>query len=104
MAVTELDLLRSAPAEAAARGPRTSARGWPEPSPSCRPQALARNNEQFLALADSRFNEARTAAQGDLDQRQQAIARLLDPLSETLARYERGSRRWSSSARAPTRG
>ena len=31
-----------------------------------------------------------TAAQGDLTQRQQAIAQLLDPLSETLARYERG--------------
>ena len=53
-------------------------------------QALAKNNEQFLTLADTRFKEARTAAQGDLDQRQQAIARLLDPLSETLARYERG--------------
>jgi len=53
-------------------------------------QALAKNNEQFLVLADTKLSEARTAAQGDLDQRQQAIARLLDPLSETLARYERG--------------
>jgi len=53
-------------------------------------QALAKNNEQFLALADTKLSEARMAAQGDLDQRQQAIARLLDPLSETLARYERG--------------
>ena len=53
-------------------------------------QALAKNNEQFLALADTKLKEARTAAQGDLDQRQQAIAQLLDPLSETLARYERG--------------
>jgi DNA recombination protein RmuC len=53
-------------------------------------QALAKNNEQFLALADARFNEARAQAQGDLDQRQMAFARLLDPLSETLARYERG--------------
>jgi DNA recombination protein RmuC len=53
-------------------------------------QALAQNNEQFLALADARFSEARTQAQGDLEQKQMAFARLLDPLSETLARYERG--------------
>ena len=53
-------------------------------------QALAKNNEQFLTLADTRLNEAHTAVQGDLTQRQQAIARLLDPLSDTLARYERG--------------
>ena len=72
------------------RRPRRSAPGWRGRSPSCRPSALAKNNEQFLTLADTRFKEARTAAQGDLDQRQQAIARLLDPLSETLARYERG--------------
>ena len=32
----------------------------------------------------------RTAAQGDLAQRQQAIEEMLTPLSETLARYERG--------------
>ncbi len=53
-------------------------------------EALAKNNEQFLTLADTRLNEARTAAQGDLTQRQEAIEELLDPLSETLARYERG--------------
>ena len=55
-------------------------------------EALAKNNEQFLTLADSKLNEVRTATQGDLSQRQQAIAQLLDPLSETLARYERGLR------------
>jgi DNA recombination protein RmuC len=52
--------------------------------------ALQKNNEQFLALAETKFSEARTAAQGDLSQRQQAIAQLLSPLSETLARYESG--------------
>ena len=51
-------------------------------------QALAKNNEQFLALAATRLSEVRTAAEGDLTQRQQAIAQLLDPLTETLARYE----------------
>ncbi len=53
-------------------------------------EALAKNNEQFLALADTRFGAVRTAAQGDLARRQQAIEELLAPLSETLTRYERG--------------
>jgi DNA recombination protein RmuC len=53
-------------------------------------QALQKNNEQFLALANTRFGQAQTAAQGELAQRQMAIAQLLGPLSETLARYESG--------------
>jgi DNA recombination protein RmuC len=53
-------------------------------------QALQKNNEQFLALAETKFGQAQTAAQGDLTQRQEAIAHLLSPLKETLARYESG--------------
>jgi DNA recombination protein RmuC len=53
-------------------------------------EALQKNNEQFLALAETKLGQAHTAAQGDLTQRQQAIAQLLGPLSETLARYELG--------------
>jgi DNA recombination protein RmuC len=53
-------------------------------------EALQKNNEQFLALAETKLSQAQTAAQGDLTQRQQAIAQLLGPLSETLARYESG--------------
>jgi len=53
-------------------------------------EALQKNNEQFLALAETKLSQAQTAAQGDLLQRQQAIAQLLNPLSETLARYEIG--------------
>jgi DNA recombination protein RmuC len=53
-------------------------------------EALQKNNEQFLALAETKLGQAQTAAQGDLNQRQQAIAQLLGPLSETLARYELG--------------
>jgi DNA recombination protein RmuC len=53
-------------------------------------EALQKNNEQFLALAETKFSQAQTAAQGDLTQRQQAIAQLLGPLSDTLARYELG--------------
>jgi DNA recombination protein RmuC len=53
-------------------------------------QALSKNNEQFLALAGTRLNETQRAADGDLARRQDAIAELLHPLSDTLARYERG--------------
>jgi DNA recombination protein RmuC len=53
-------------------------------------QALAKNNERFLALADTRLHDAQRTAQGDLARRQEAIAELLNPLSDTLARYERG--------------
>jgi DNA recombination protein RmuC len=53
-------------------------------------QALQNNNEQFLALADTRLNQAQTVAKSELEQRQAAIAQLLGPLSETLVRYETG--------------
>jgi DNA recombination protein RmuC len=89
VAASELELLRSSAHESHERAEEERSRlagTFAELSA----QALAKNNEQFLTLADTRFKEARTAAQGDLDQRQQAISRLLDPLSETLTRYERG--------------
>lgn len=91
VAVSELELLRTSELDASRRAEEERDRlagAFSELSA----RALAKNNEQFLTLADSKLNEARTAAQGDLTQRQQAIARLLDPLSETLARYERGLR------------
>ena len=55
-------------------------------------KALEQNNAQFLALADARLMEARQAAQGDLDQRRQAIEQLLSPLADQLGRYEQGLR------------
>jgi DNA recombination protein RmuC len=91
VAVSELQLLHRSEDETARRAEEERGRlagAFSELSA----QALAKNNEQFLALADSKLNEVRTATQGDLTQRQQAIAQLLDPLSETLARYERGLR------------
>jgi DNA recombination protein RmuC len=91
MAVRELELLRDAQAVMERRAEDDRARlagAFAELSA----QALAQNNEAFLALADTKLNEVRTAAQGDLSQRQQAIAQLLTPLSETLTRYERGLR------------
>jgi DNA recombination protein RmuC len=53
---------------------------------------LQDNNEQFLALADVKLQEARTAASGDLQQRQQAFDQMLNPLRDTLSRYEQGLR------------
>ena len=54
--------------------------------------ALARNNEQFVALAEGRIKEAAAAlhakADGDAVARAHAIAQLLDPMSATLARVE----------------
>jgi DNA recombination protein RmuC len=55
-------------------------------------QALQRNAEQFLTLADTRLREAQQAASGDLAKRQQAISQLLGPLHETLTKYEEGLR------------
>ncbi len=91
VALSELELLRSTECEAARRAEEERshlAGAFAELSV----QALAKNNEQFLALAATKLNEVRTAAEGDLTQRQQAIAQLLNPLSETLARYELGLR------------
>ena len=88
VAISELELLRRNEAEARARSEeeRTLLTGaFAELSA----QALAQNNEQFLALADTKLAEARTAAQGDLSQREQAFAALLTPLRDTLGRYER---------------
>ena len=89
VARAELDLVRKHDVEAAAqgRGKPAAARGA---FATLSREALAKNNEQFLALADSRLGEARTAAQGDLAKRRQAIEEMLTPLSETLTRYERG--------------
>ena len=73
------------------RGPRRSAARLAGAFAELSAEALAKNNEQFLALADTKFKRGpHGQAQGDLSQRQQAIAQLLDPLSETLARYQRG--------------
>ena len=86
---TELDLLKKSEDEVLARTQEERHRlvgTFAELSA----EALQKNNEQFLALAETKLSQAQTAAQGDLTQRQQAIAQLLGPLSETLARYELG--------------
>ena len=55
-------------------------------------RALQHNAEAFLELADQRMKQAQVAAQGDLVQRQQAIAQVLEPFKETLTKYEGGLR------------
>jgi DNA recombination protein RmuC len=56
-------------------------------------EALRKNNEQFLQLADSKLNATRQAAEGELGKRQEAIEQLLKPISEQLGKYDDGMRR-----------
>ena len=51
-------------------------------------RALQQNAEQFLTVAQQRFQQVQESAQGDLAHRQESIARLLEPLRELLERYE----------------
>ena len=50
--------------------------------------ALAANNEQFVALAEGRIKEAAAALAGDAAVRDKAIGALLDPMSAALQRVE----------------
>ena len=56
-------------------------------------EALSRNADQFLQLADARMGETRQAADGDLARRQEAIEHLLAPIAEQLGRYDEGMQR-----------
>lgn len=51
-------------------------------------EALASNNQAFLELARATLEKLQQQAQGDLSQRQQAIAHLVQPLQETLKQVE----------------
>lgn len=55
-------------------------------------EALSRNNEQFVTLAEGRIREAAAAlhakAEGDEAARAAAITKLLDPMASALARVE----------------
>ncbi len=50
--------------------------------------ALAKNNQAFLDLAKASLGEARQAARGDLELRQQAIQEMVTPLRESLNRVD----------------
>jgi DNA recombination protein RmuC len=56
-------------------------------------EALRRNADQFLVLADTRLGESRVAAEGDLAKRQEEISRLLAPIAEQLGKYDEGMQR-----------
>ncbi|MDQ2797656.1 MAG: DNA recombination protein RmuC, partial [Actinomycetota bacterium] len=51
-------------------------------------QALQRNNQAFAELAEAKLSTAKTYADGDLAQRQQAIEGMVLPLRETLERVQ----------------
>lgn len=51
-------------------------------------QALSRNNEAFLQLAETRLRQARTEAVADVDARKKAIEDLLTPMARTLERVD----------------
>lgn len=51
-------------------------------------QALSRNNEAFLQLADTRLRQARSEAVADVDARKKAIEDLLAPMARTLERVD----------------
>jgi DNA recombination protein RmuC len=51
-------------------------------------EALARNSEHLLTLAESKLATARTAADGDLAHRQQAIETMVLPMRESLLRVQ----------------
>src|SRR4051812_39312717 len=47
-------------------------------------EALKNNNEQFLSLAQTKLQQARTEAASDIDSRKKAIEDLLAPMAKTL--------------------
>ncbi|WP_285704024.1 DNA recombination protein RmuC [Microtetraspora sp. NBRC 16547] len=63
-------------------------------------RALDLNNLRFLELAENRLNTTRAEANGDLDQRRQAVENLVGPLRETLSKVENQLRESELGARA----
>ncbi|MDE3180703.1 MAG: DNA recombination protein RmuC [Acidobacteriota bacterium] len=51
-------------------------------------EALKSNDQHFIALAKSTFETAQEQAKGDLEKRQTEIGALVNPLKESLGRYE----------------
>ena len=60
-------------------------------------EALERNNQQFLTLAQQQFKTILEESKGDIGKRQEAIDGLIKPLKETISRYENLSRELESS-------
>ena len=60
-------------------------------------QALTRNNQQFLALAKENLEKLQSEAKGDLEQRQQAIAAVVEPIKIALGKIDEEVRRVETS-------
>ena len=52
-------------------------------------EALKNNNEQFLSLAQTRLEQARTEASADIESRKKAIEDLIAPMAKTLEHMDR---------------
>jgi DNA recombination protein RmuC len=52
-------------------------------------EALKNNNEQFLSLAETKLQQARTEAAADIDARRKSIEDLLAPMARTLDHVDR---------------
>ncbi|HEY7292148.1 MAG TPA: DNA recombination protein RmuC [Vicinamibacterales bacterium] len=52
-------------------------------------EALRSNNEQFLALAQTKLQQARTEATADMDARKRSIEELLTPMAKTLEQVDK---------------
>src|SRR5262245_52213481 len=52
-------------------------------------EALKNNNEQFLSLAQTRLEQARTEASADIESRKKAIEDLVAPMAKTLEHMDR---------------
>lgn len=52
-------------------------------------KALKENNQSFLDLAKQKFETLQTQSQGDLEQRKQSIASMMDPVKTTLEKFEK---------------
>ena len=59
--------------------------------------ALTRNNQQFLALAKENLERLQSEAKGDLEQRQQAIAAVVEPIQLALGKIDAEVRRVETS-------
>jgi len=59
--------------------------------------ALTRNSQTFLELAQENLGRFQEAARGDLQQRQQAIDTLMKPIRESLAQVDQGIREMEKS-------
>jgi hypothetical protein len=77
-----------------AHHPGTAANAGPSPAQltdtfkALSADALQRNSHSFMQLAETLLGKFQTQAQGDLSQRQQAIATLVQPLQTSLERVD----------------